>query len=191
MIVPVIGWADWVQLLAHYLVFSLISVGGAITVLPEMHRLLVVRQHWLSDAQFSASVALAQASPGPNILFVALMGWNVGLNAGSTWLALVAAILCLVSVLLPSSVLAVLAARWGHRNRERRAVRAFKQGMSPIVVSLLIATGWILASANGDPARDWPLWAVTAVSALVVWRTKVHLLWLLALGALLGAAGLL
>ena len=39
-------------------------------------------QHWLTDSQFTSSVALAQAAPGPNVLFVALMGWNVGLNAG-------------------------------------------------------------------------------------------------------------
>ncbi|MCE2880611.1 MAG: chromate transporter, partial [Comamonadaceae bacterium] len=70
---------DWLQLLLHFATLSMLGVGGAITTLPDMHRYLVDRQHWLLDSQFNASVALAQAAPGPNILFVALMGWHVGL----------------------------------------------------------------------------------------------------------------
>ena len=74
--------ADWFSLFVHYLSLSLLSVGGAITTAPDMHRYLVERQGWLTDPQFSASIAIAQAAPGPNVLFVGLLGWNVGLNAG-------------------------------------------------------------------------------------------------------------
>ena len=66
------------------------------------------------------------------------------------------------------------------------AVRAFKQGMAPVVIALLIATGWILASANVTSLKDWPLIVLTGVTALVVWRTRLHLLWLLGAGAVLG-----
>ena len=58
------------------LVLSLLSVGGAITVVPDMHRYLVGQTGLLTDAQFNASIAIAQASPGPNVLFVAVMGWQ-------------------------------------------------------------------------------------------------------------------
>ena len=74
--------ADWLSLFLHFLSLSLLAVGGAITTAPDMHRYLVGRQQWLTDPQFSASVAIAQAAPGPNVLFIALLGWNVGLNAG-------------------------------------------------------------------------------------------------------------
>ena len=185
-----LNWADWLDLFTHYLSFSLMSVGGAIGTLPEMHRYLVDQQNWLSDNQFNASVAIAQASPGPNILFVALMGWNIGMNAGGLPLALLGVLLNMTGILLPSSTITFLASRWGHRNRQLRAVRAFKQGMSPIVIALLLATGWILASTHDDPARDWPLWLLTAGTALTIWRTRVHLLWLLGAGAILGALGL-
>lgn len=185
-----LNWADWLDLFTHYLSFSLMSVGGAIGTLPEMHRYLVDQQNWLSDNQFNASVAIAQASPGPNILFVALMGWNIGMNAGGLPLALLGVVLNMTGILLPSSTITFLASRWGHRNRQLRAVRAFKQGMSPIVIALLLATGWILASTHSDPARDWPLWLLTAGTALTIWRTRVHLLWLLGAGAILGAFGL-
>ena len=80
-------------------------------------------------------------------------------------------------------------AQWSHRNRDLRAVRAFKQGMAPLVIALLVATGWILATANGYALGNWPTWTVTVVTTLVVWRTRVHLLWLLGTGALIGALG--
>ena len=183
-------WADWLSLFLHYLMFSLLSVGGAISTAPEMHRYLVDQQHWLSEAQFSSSVAIAQAAPGPNILFVAVLGWNLGINAGGIYIALLGVLITMTGLLLPSTILSYLAANWVHENRDLRAVRAFKQGMMPIVISLICATGWILASAHKDPARDWPLWLLTTAAALIFWRMKIHVLWLLAAGAFLGGFGI-
>lgn len=188
---------DWLNLAHHFMTLSLLSVGGAITAAPDMHRYLVTQTHWLSESQFTSSIALAQAAPGPNVLFVGLMGWNVGLNAAGgldagphAWaLALLGLVLALGSILLPSSVLTYLATRWAHRNRELRAVRAFKTGMAPIVIALLLATGWLLSASHDQPARDWPLWTVTALTTMVVWRTRIHMLWLIGAGALAGLLG--
>jgi len=193
--------ADWLQLLLHFLTLSLLAVGGAISTAPDMHRFLVDQRHWISDPQFSSSIAIAQAAPGPNVLFVALMGWNVGLNAGggvnggarAYALALLGAAITMAGMMLPSGLLTYGATRWAHRNRGLRSVRAFKAGMAPVVVALLLSAGWLLASAQHDgPAghlAHWRLWLLTAAAALIVWRTRIHLLWLIAAGALLGALG--
>lgn len=185
-----LGWSDWLALFGQFLSLSLLAVGGAISVTPDMHRYLVQEQGWLTDPQFTASIAIAQAAPGPNVLFVALMGWNVGLNAGGLPQAFLGLLATMAGIMLPSTTLTYLAAGWGHRNRHLRAVRAFKQGMAPVVIALMVATGWVLASAHNDPARDWPLWLLTVTVALIVWRTRLHLLWLLGAGALLGAFGI-
>ncbi|MDB5856703.1 MAG: chrA [Ramlibacter sp.] len=185
----VLGVADWLSLLGHYLSLSLLCVGGALTTAPDMHRFLVQEQGWLTDRQFSDSIAIAQAAPGPNVLFTGLMGWNVGLNAGGLPTALLGMLICLVGIMVPSSILAYATAQWSHRNRDLRAVRAFKQGLAPLVVALLVATGWILATANGYEIGNWHTWAITAVTTLVVWRTRVHLLWVLGAGAVVGALG--
>ena len=190
--------ADWLGLFTHFATLSLLAVGGAITTAPDMQRYLVTEQHWLTDAQFTSCIALGQAAPGPNVLFVALMGWNVGLNAGgglaAGWLgwglAFLGMSMTMLGILVPSTTLTFVAARWGHQNRELRIVRAFKQGMGPIVIALLIATGWLLIAGHNQPTKDWPLWLLAFVSMLVVWKTKTHLLWLLGAGALLGALGL-
>jgi chromate transporter len=188
---------DWLDVFLHMLTLSLLAVGGAITVAPDMQRYLVVEHGWLSDAQFSASIALSQAAPGPNVLFVALLGFNVGLNAAGgaaagwrAWgMGLFGLLVTMLAILLPSSLLTYTATRWAHRNRERRGVRAFKAGMAPLVIALLIATGWVLAAAHDQPARDWRLWLLALASTLIVWRTRVHLLWLIAGGGMLGFLG--
>lgn len=189
--------ADWLSLLLHFLSLSLLAVGGAITTAPDMHRYLVTDQHWLSDSQFTSSIALAQAAPGPNVLFVALMGWNIGVNAaggmaaGTTaWgLGCLGITLAMVGIMVPSATLTYVAAQWGHRNRDLRAVRAFKAGMAPIVIALLIATGWILASSHGPALEHWQLWLVSVVATLLVWKTRLHLLWMIGAGGLLGWMG--
>lgn len=189
---------QWLELFGHFASLSLLAIGGAITTAPDMHRYLVGSQSWLSDSQFTSSIALSQAAPGPNVLFVALLGWHVGLNAGGgptagagAWaLALLGVLVSMSATLLPSSVLTYTATRWAHRNRELRSVRAFKAGMAPIVIALLAATGWLLTAAHDNPAHDWPLWLLTACTTLVVWKTRIHLLWLIGAGAVAGALGL-
>ena len=185
------GWPEWLQLFLHYVVLSLLAVGGAITTAPDMHRYLVDEQHWLTDTQFNTAIAIAQASPGPNVLFVALMGLQIGLNNGSLMTGLMGALLTMLGILLPSTTLTYSAARWCHDNRQLRAVRAFKQGMAPLVPALLIATAWLLVSAYSNPVTDWPLWLTSVVTTVIAWKTRTHLLLLLGLGGLLGWFGVI
>lgn len=205
-----LGLNDWALLFAHFATLSLLSIGGAVATLPDMHRFLHTQQHWLTEVQFASSIALAQAAPGPNVLFVALLGWQVGLNAAggvaSGWHAWPSALLgvavALSAILLPSSLLTYGTTRWAHRNQHWLVIRAFKQGLAPVVVALMLATGWLLSTpAQGDwtafmadaagwlAHQPWVGWAITVVVAVLVWKTRLHLLWMLAAGAALGAAG--
>jgi len=98
-------------------------------------------------------------------------------------------LITMVGIMIPSCTLTFVATQWAHRNREMLAVKAFKSGMAPIVIALLIATGWLLTGNHEYPARDWPLWVVAAATTVMVWKTKTHMLLLLGFGALLGALG--
>ena len=164
-------------LFGHFMVLSLLAVGGAITVVPDMHRVLVSNMGLLTDAQFNASIAIAQASPGPNILFVAVMGYQAAGLPGAT--------ATLAGIMLPSTTLALAVARWGRARRDWRAVQAFKAGMAPIVIVLMFASGWILAAET----PGWRHVLLTVAAAVLVWRTRIHLLVLIAAGALVGALG--
>ncbi len=174
--------ADLLGLFAHFLVLSLLAVGGAITTAPDMHRYVVDEHRWISDAQFSASVAIAQAAPGPNVLFVAVIGWNVAGPIG--------ALATMSGTLLPSTALTLVATRWGTSRRETRGMRAFTAGLTPLTIGLLVATGWVLARPYVDfSAQGAGAIALIVVSIAGMLRTRVSPMWLVALGAVVGALG--
>ncbi len=186
-----LNWSDWLDLFLHVASLSLVSVGGVITVLSAIHLYLVDQHGFLTDRQFNSSYAMAQAAPGPNVLYMAMFGWMIGVNSGSMLTGLLGVVVMMTGMLLPCSSVTYFASRWLQQNRERLAVRAFRQGMLPIVIALMLASAWFIINSHNNPATDWPLWLTTAVAALIVWRTRIHLLWLLAIGGLLGWFGLI
>lgn len=172
--------AGLLSLFAHFLVLSLLSIGGAISVAPDMHRYLVGDRHWLVDAQFSAAIAIAQAAPGPNVLFVAVLGWQVAGIPG--------AIATMTGILIPSTVLSLAVSRFGHSRRDARWMRAVTAGLMPLTLGLLAATGWVLAGpAAGHPGA---MLLVAATIGLMIY-TRLSPMWAIAAGAAIGAFGVI
>lgn len=165
-------------LFLHFLLLSLLAVGGAITTAPDMQRYVVGERGWLTDAQFTASIALAQAAPGPNVLFVAVVGWNIAGLAG--------VVAALAGSLLPSTTLTMLVARSRERHARSVALRAFTAGLAPLTLGLLAATGWVLL----EPVRGtWqaPLLVLATIGYML--KTRRNPLWAIAVGAACGALG--
>lgn len=173
-----ISTADWWQLFLHFMALSLLAVGGAITTVPDMQRFVVGEQRWLSGAQFNDCIALGQAAPGPNVLFVAVIGFSIGGLAG--------VLATLAGTLLPSATLALAASRWGHRHAQSRGLRAFTAGLTPLTIGLLVATGWILLQPVG---LRWGAAALVVGTLWLMLRTRRSPLWAIAAGALVGGMG--
>jgi chromate transporter len=170
------------ELFLHFLTLSLLSIGGAISTVPEMHRFLVDRTGWLTEAGFTSSIALAQAAPGPNVLFVAVLGFNVaGLQGAAAAMA---------GILLPSTVLTLAATRWMRANRSHLALRAFSAGLMPLTLGLVFATGWLLALPFvRDDTHRWGALALVAATVALTLKTRLALVWLVLGGGVLGALG--
>lgn len=165
------------ELFFHGLVLSLLAVGGAVSTTPDWHRRLVEEGRWLSDAQFASAISISQVSPGPNLLFVPVLGYQVAGLAGAA--------ATMLGTLIPSTSLALLANRWMLARADSPAVLAIKAGLAPITLALLLAAGWLLAA----PAPHRASWLLTAACALLAWRTRVHILAMLGAGAVLGLLG--
>lgn len=169
------GGGDLWALVTGFLAISLLSVGGGIAVLPEMHRLAVETHGWMDDLGFSKRFALAQAAPGPNIMVVGLIGWHVAGGVG-----MFAAMLAMCG---PTSLLAYGFFRMRARLQGARWLRVTERGMVPIAVGLIAASGVLLAKgANESP----PFLVLTAASAVFVYLSRRSPLWVLAAGALAG-----
>jgi chromate transporter len=163
-----------------FAMLSLLSVGGASSVLPEMHRTLVEVQGWMTGREFAELYALAQASPGPNVLVVSLFGWQAAGLAG--------ALVATLAMVAPSSVLTFYADRLLWRAPGAAAWREIiDNALAPVTVGLIAASGVLLAGANLEHVTALVL---TAACAVISWRTRFHPLWLIAVGALAGIAGL-
>jgi chromate transporter len=154
---------------------SLVSVGGGIAVLPEMHRLVVEVHGWMDSADFARRFALAQAAPGPNVLVVGLFGWHVAGVAGM--------LVATLAMTLPTSVMAFGFSRLRARLAGRAWLRVIERGLVPIAVGLIGASGLILA--QGTATGGVPV-LLTAASAVFVWRTDFSPLWVLGAGAVVG-----
>ena len=170
--------ADFRDLFVHFATLSFLSVGGALATSPEMHRYLVDARGWLDHRQFVDSIALAQAAPGPNVLFVTLLGWQMA--------GLPGALVSTIGIMLPSSLITWSAHRLSDAHAEAPLVKAIRHGMAPIAIGLTASAGWLVAR---DTDTAWPLWAVTAVTFVAMLRTRLNPLWLIAGGAVLGGAG--
>ena len=167
-----------VQLAIDFSTLSLLAVGGAITVLPEMHRNTVEVHGWMSGTQFADLFALAQASPGPNILVVTLIGWKVS----GLWGALVAT----AAMCGPSCILTFAVSKIWLRFREASWRVAIEDGLVPVTVGLMLSGGYLITLSADHSA---PAFIVTAVTAVVVLTTRFHPLWLFAVAGALGLAG--
>ena len=75
--------ATLLTLAGYFALLSLFAIGGANAALPEMHRLAVEVMHWMSDRQFADMFAIAQVTPGPNVIVVTLIGYHVAGLAGA------------------------------------------------------------------------------------------------------------
>lgn len=172
--------ADLWAMFGHFAMLSMIAIGGALSMSPEMHRYLVDTRGWLSHQQFTDSITLAQAAPGPNILFVTLMGWQMAGPVGAA--------VATVGMMLPSSIITYYANRWSTQRDDSRLVQAIRIGLSPIAIGFTGSAGWIIA-VNNDVR--WTLVATTVATVVVVMRSKFNPLWLIAAGALLGILGII
>lgn len=168
----------YLTLLVQFAIMSLLAIGGANAVIPEIHRLAVQEQQWMTDTQFVDLYALAQAAPGPNVLVVSLLGLQVG--------GLLGALIATLAMCGPSSVLAYTISNAWDRFRERPWRKAAQAGLAPVTVGLVLGSGWVL---SGAADHSWAAYAVTAATAALTLFTKIHPLWLLAAAGALGLAG--
>ena len=173
-------WSIVGPMFVHFAVLSLMAVGGGVVmVAPEMQRYVVDSHHWITAEQFSAAYALAQAAPGPNFLYITLVGWEV---AG--WAGAAAATL---AILGPPTVLTVAVVRVSANRAPGPLARAISKGLVPISVGLVFATGWILLRGSGS--WDFRGASLALVAGAIVLWTKINPVWVIALGAAVGVAG--
>lgn len=159
---------------------SLVSFGGGNVVLPELHRQAVTVHRWLSNEEFAAVYAIAQASPGPS---TGLLAGLIGLVASGWPGALVGA----AAMLVPGAAVMYVASLAWERFRGSDWRAAVEEGLAPISMGLVLAAGVIVVRAAD---HGWSGLLLTGVTTAVLSATRVHPLLVMAGAWLLGWLGL-
>ena len=181
------------KVIGEFLSLSLFSLGGGNTLLAEYHHLSVQKFCWLTDSQFADLYALAEAAPGPSSMIVGLLGLGAGWPEGPFW-ALLSAYGAEIAVLLPSTLLMVLACLSWRRLEHSPWRIAFERGMGPITLGILFAVGLkIMRTADVTRAGQLSLpgVVVSVVVCVLMLRTRISPLWFMACAGVLGALGII
>lgn len=157
---------------------SLLAIGGANSTIPEMHRVAVDVQRWMTDSQFADMFAISQLSPGPNVLIVTLIGYHVAGIAG--------ALVATFAMCGPSAVFAYFVSNMLTRSSQSAWPAILQAALVPISIGLMCASGLILALASD---RTWIAALLTISAAALTLGTRLNPLWILTVGGVLGFAG--
>ena len=157
---------------------SLVAIGGLYVILGELHRVVVISGNWLTEAEFGALFALAQASPGPNMLLVTLIGWRMeGVMGG-----LAATLVFLLPALIIAALVARLWTRWG----DSPWFVALRRGLVPVTVGLMLSSASLLIGAT---ASGWASYLIVGAAAALTLATRLHPAFVLGGAAVLGFVG--
>jgi chromate transporter len=170
---------DLSALFLHSLALWFVAVGGPSMILPEFHRYLVDAHHLMTSTEFAELYTLAQAAPGPNFMYVTLIGWHLAGWAGAATMT--------IPVIIPAATFSLVVGHMNQRYPNARIGRVINRGLAPITLGLTLASSTILIRGVN---HDWRGYLLTLVTVAFVLRTSWNPLWLLAAGALAGVFGL-
>jgi chromate transporter len=168
-----------ITLAVQFAIMSMLALGGANAVVPEMHRQAVELRGWMTEREFADMFAISQAAPGPNVMIVTLIGYHVAGLGG--------AIVTTLAMCGPTAVLAHFLGRAWDRFKDAPWRVAVQAGLVPISVGLIGASAIVLTRAAD---HNWVAAIITIATALTAYWTRWNPLWLIGIGGLMGLAGL-
>lgn len=165
------------ELALFFSLMSVLSVGGLPSVMGEVQRMVVDVKNWVAPEEFVQLYAVGQAAPGPNVLIVSLIGWKVS--------GILGALVSLAAMCGPAAVISWWVSGLWDRFKDSPLRATIQRAMAPMVVGLVGAGGYVLATP-GSP--DWRMWLIAGLSAAgMLLLKKLNPLWFLACGGVLGA----
>jgi chromate transporter len=167
-------------LAGYFALMSLFAIGGANSAVPEMQRIAVEVEGWMTARQFTDIFAIAQVTPGPNVIIVALIGYHVA--------GLLGALVATLAMCGPSCMFAFYVGGVWERFRTAPWRIAIQAALIPISIGLIAASAFVVATGA---APNLAAAAVMLATAIITYTIRLNPLWIFAVAALLGLAGLL
>jgi chromate transporter len=156
-------------LLKYFLYLGTFGFGGPIALAGYMQRDLVERRQWIKREDYKEGLALAQLAPGPLAAQLAMyLGWVKGGAVGATAVGL--------AFVLPSFLMVLGLSAVYTRYGGLAWMQGAFYGIGAAVIAIVGRSAVKLVKLT--LARDWLLWALFAVSAIVTAWTESEIVWL-------------
>jgi len=147
----------------YFLKAGAVLFGSGYVLLALLRADLVVRLHWLTEAQLLDAIAVSQATPGPFFTVATFIGYVLGGWRGAT--------LATIGMFLPAFVFVGATAEFLPRLRQSKAASAFLDGVNAAAVALMAFVGWQFARAT---LLNAPALAMATIAAVLVFRYRVN-----------------
>jgi chromate transporter len=169
----------FLALVRVFVPLSLVSFGGARTIIPDIERQAVTVHGWLTHREFIEMFAISRAAPGPGVTLVTLIGWKAG-----GWLG---ALVASLAIYMPVALLVVVAAILFRRYNVPPWSERLERAMTPIAIGLIFAGVLAVLNLMGGVLA----YAMAAASAAIVCWRRINPLLLLGCGGAVYAAAFL
>lgn len=164
-------------LFAVFAPLSIVTVGGGQGIIAEVQRQVVDVHHWMTHAQFLSDFAIARLAPGPASLLATLIGWQVGGLGG--------ALVATLALFGPTAFLMVGVVHVWNRHEGARWLNALQAGLRPVAAGLILAAVHVLMK---ELDGGWVAWLTAAGATVLVMKTRINVIVLIAGGAALFVA---
>ncbi len=161
------------QLVLYFLKLGTLGFGGPVALVGYMHRDLVEQRAWIQESDYKEGLALAQLAPGP-------LAAQLAIYIGYVHYRILGSALVGLAFVLPSFFM-VVALGWAYTLYGGLPwMQAVFYGVGASVIGIIAFSAYKLTTKTIH--RDWLLWAIFLVTALVIILTQTEqvLLFLLA-----------
>ena len=158
------------QLILYFLKLGTIGFGGPVALVGYMYRDLVEQRKWITEEDYKEGLALAQLAPGP-------LAAQLAIYLGYVHYRIVGATLVGVSFVIPSFFM-VLALGYAYVKAGGLPwMQAIFYGIGAAVIGIIAMSSYKLSRKS--LGKDWLLWIIAIVLAIVTFITETEVLWLM------------
>ena len=180
----------YLLLFLEFFKIGLFTFGGGYAMIPLVKE-TVLKYEWLSETQFYDFIGVCESTPGP----VAI---NMATYIGSITGGPLGSIIATLGVVLPSFLIIVIIAAVLNNLTKNKHFKNFLNGVKPVVVGLILSTGFILlikaVGYNSDSSFDFNIISTIVFVIIasifyvskIVFKKKISAVYLIILSAGLG-----
>ena len=166
-----------VRLFLAFARVGLFTFGGGYAMLPLIERYIIEEKQWLTLAEFTDVVAIAEVTPGP-------IAVNTAPFVGYRLAGVIGGVVATLGVITPSILIVMTLAAMASRLKGNQRLAHVRAGMRPAVVGLIAAAVFSISRVAYSDVRS--LLIGLAAAAMMFWA-KLDPILVLALSGVLGA----